>query len=189
MNKNGIISVPDKTLRQTSRRIAVITDEVEQTIQDMKSAALDWEKSRAHEVGVALAAPQIAALERIIIVRSQLDDKSNTDFDVFLNPEIVKYEGEVQEEPEGCLSVPDVYGLVPRYETIRLKALDESGRPMRMKVHGFLARVFQHEIDHLHGRLFVDKVEDDAYYKILDNGTLEPLPQKQIDSARLLWHS
>lgn len=189
MKASDIISVPDPTLRQRSQRVSFITDEIEQIIQDMKSATLDWEKQRSHEVGVALAAPQIAALERIVIIRKHLDDKSNTDFDVFLNPEIVKYEGAVEKEPEGCLSVPDIYGLVPRYESIRLKALDESGRPVRMKISGFLARVFQHEVDHLHGKLFVDKVEDDAYYKILDNGTLQTLPQEEIDQASVLWHS
>lgn len=188
MKAEDIISVPDKTLRKRSQRVAFVTDEVKQIIDDMKSATLDWESNRKHEVGVALAAPQIAALEKIIIIRRHLDDKSDQDFDVFLNPEIVKYEGSVQKEPEGCLSVPDLYGLVPRHESIRVKALDENGQPIRIKVSGFLARVFQHEIDHLHGKLFVDKVEDDAYYKILDNGTLKPLPQDQIDSARLLWH-
>lgn len=188
MKAEDIVTVPDERLRKTAARIHVLTDDVQYLIENMKSATLDWEKRRQHEIGVALAAPQIGALERIVIIRNNLEDKSDEEFSVFINPEIIKYEGEVQTEAEGCLSVPDVYGMVPRYETVRLRALDEHGEAVRVKLNGFLARVLQHEVDHLHGRLFVDKVEQDAYYKILDDGTLQPLPASEIDAARVLWH-
>lgn len=188
MSKSHIIAVPDERLRQPARRVQVFTSEIETVIEDMQQAALAWEKHRAHEVGVALAAPQIGVLERIIITRRDLNNKDNHDFEVFINPQIRKYEGEITQEPEGCLSVPDVYGLVPRYETVRLDALDQSGAPVRLKAKGFLARVLQHEVDHLHGKLFVDKVTDDAFYQITEEGQLSPLSTEKIDAARVLWH-
>lgn len=188
MDADKIISVPDPQLRQRARRVGAITQETRDIVETMKTAAVEWEKSRENEVGVALAAPQIGVLERIVIVRSHPEDKDNHEFEVFINPEITKYEGERETEPEGCLSVPDMYGVVARYGTIRVSAMDLDGRTFRMKAHGFLARVLQHEIDHLHGKLFVDTVEDDAFYKIMDNGKLTPLPQHEIDSARVLWH-
>ncbi len=188
MQKDKIIAVPDQQLRQRARRVGVITDEVKQTIETMEAAALDWEKSRNNEVGVALAAPQIGVLERIVIVRSQPDNKDSQEFEVLINPEIVKYENEYSAAPEGCLSVPDIYGMVPRYEIIRISAMDMEGQTFRMKAKGFLARVLQHEIDHLHGKLFVDKVENNAFYKIMDNGQLKPITQEELDSARVLWH-
>lgn len=187
-SKESIISVPDKRLWQRSQRVGIITNEVKQLVEEMKSATLDWEKNRGHEVGVALAAPQIGSLERVVIVRKHIDDKQSREFEVLINPEITRHEGDVVEEPEGCLSVPDMYGLVPRYETVKVSALDLDGRPIRMKTSGFLARVLQHEIDHLHGKLFVDKVNDDKFYKILNDGKLKPLEQDEIDSARVLWN-
>lgn len=187
MPASDIISVPDKRLRETSSRIAVVTDEVEAIIEKMKAATLDWEAQRDSEVGVALAAVQIGEMERIVVVRNRPDDKSDKDFETFINPEIVKYEGEVSEEPEGCLSIPDIYGVVPRHETVRIKALDINGNPFRVKVSGFLARVFQHEIDHLRGKLFVDHVKADKFYRIEQDGKLTPLTAEEIDSARILW--
>lgn len=189
MQKDKIISVPDQQLRERARRVGVVTEDVARTIEMMKAAALEWEQSRDNEVGVALAAPQIGVPERIVIVRSYPDDKNNQEFETFINPEILKYEGERETEPEGCLSVPDMYGLVPRYTSIRVAAMDTEGRTFRMKATGFLARVLQHEIDHLHGVLFVDTVEDKAFYKITDNGKLAPLTQKEVDDARVLWNS
>ena len=174
-------------MRKISDRIGVITDETKEVIRRMEKATIDWESSRNSEVGVALAAVQIGEMQRIVIVRKQPEDKSNHDFEVFINPEITKYEGELVEEPEGCLSVPDLYGVVPRYETVRIKALDQSGQPFRMKASGFLARVFQHEIDHLRGKLFVDQVEENKFYRIEENGKLTPLPSEDLDSARILW--
>src|SRR5690349_4445708 len=99
-DRNDIITLPNPSLRAKSVRIHVITDETKQLIADMKAAALDWEDSRPHEIAVALAAVQINRLERAVIVRSDFDNKDNREFTVLLNPEIVKYEGDIKTEHE-----------------------------------------------------------------------------------------
>lgn len=187
MDKNQIVTVPDPRLRQRSRRVGVVTPETRKIAEQMRRATLDWEATRESEVGVALAAVQIGELERIVVIRSNPEDKQDSGFETFINPEIAKYEGEPVAEPEGCLSIPDTYGVVPRYPAVKVKALDLEGKPFRMKVEGFLARVFQHEIDHLHGKLFVDYVIDDKFYKILDDGKFDKLKSEEIETARLLW--
>ena len=176
-SKEDIISLPHVDLRKTSARIHVITDETLQLIEDMTTSALDWEDSRPHEVAVALAAVQIDRLERIVIVRADFDDKENREFTVLINPEIVKKEGEPTYEHEGCLSVRDIYGNVPRYPRVRVKALDASGNEVRIKAEGFIARVLQHEIDHTNGLLFIDHIDTDktAFFTLTDGGDLEPL--------------
>ena len=100
MDKSNIISLPHNSLRQKSKRIHVITDEVKKLIQDMENATVDWENSREHEVGVALAAVQIDKLYRVVIIRDDFNDKKNKSFQAFINPEIVKYEGEIEEDFE-----------------------------------------------------------------------------------------
>jgi peptide deformylase len=180
--KNDIIVLPNPHLRQKSKRVAVVTDEVKQVIQDMVDATVDWEASREHEVGVALAAVQIDKLYKVIIVREDFENKENKVFKVFINPEITKLEGEVEEDYEGCLSVTDIYGKVPRYNKIRVRAMNEAGQIIRVKAEGFLARVFQHEIDHINGKVFVDHLQGkrDAFYKLTDEGKLEPIDYEQV---------
>ncbi len=148
----------------------------------MKDATLDWEASREHEVGVALAAIQIGQALRIIVIRNDFDNKKDRTFSVFINPEITKREGEVEEDYEGCLSVTDVYGKVPRYSKIRIRALDENGRQIRGKAEGFLARVLQHEVDHINGVVFVDHIKDQpqAFYKLTEDGKLKKLDYEQV---------
>lgn len=172
--KDLIITLPNPHLRWQSKKVSVISDELHKVIDDMKAATLDWEASRPHEVGVALAAIQIDKPYRIIIIRSDFDDKGDKTFAVFINPEIVKREGVVQEDYEGCLSVKDIYGKVPRHSRVRMKALDEQGHEVKVRAEGFLARVIQHELDHLSGRLFVDLIEDKpkAFYKLSSDGKL-----------------
>lgn len=181
-NKDLIISLPDKHLRTKSRKIGVISDEIRQTIADMKSATLDWEATREHEVGVALAAIQIDQPCRIVIIRNNFEDKADKTFSAFINPQIIKLEGELEEDYEGCLSVPDVYGKVPRYNKARLRAIDETGNEVRIKAEGFLARVLQHEIDHTNGVMFVDHIKDqlDAFYRLSESGKLISVPYDQI---------
>ena len=190
MNKEAIITLPNPHLRQKSSRVHVITDDVKQLITDMTDASLDWENSRPHEISAALAAVQVDRLDKVVIVRSDFDNKEVREFVPLINPEIVKFEGELVADFEGCLSVNGFYGKVPRYTKVRVKALDENGNEVRFKAEGFLARVIQHEIDHTNGILFVDHIKDekDAFYKLDDKGELKPLDyDTHIHANSILW--
>ncbi|HET8669601.1 MAG TPA: peptide deformylase, partial [Candidatus Saccharimonadales bacterium] len=114
MDKSSIISLPNKALRERSKKVGVITPEVKEFIEGMKKATLDWEDSREHEVGVALAAVQVNVHLRIVVIRNNFDNREDRSFSVFINPEITKYEGHIEQDFEGCLSVPDIYGKVSR---------------------------------------------------------------------------
>ena len=158
--KSKLITLPNEHLRQRSKKVGIITDEIKQIIENMKTTTLDWEDSRDHEVGVALAGVQIDKLLRIVIIREDIEHKDNRNFIVFITPEITKYEGAIIEDYEGCLSIKDVYGMVPRHSKVKVKALDTNGKEFRVTAEGFLARIFQHEIDHLDGILFIDKAKN-----------------------------
>jgi len=183
--KDSIIALPNGHLRQKSQRVPIITDQIRRVVQDMIDATVDWEDSRPHEVGVALAAVQIDQPYRIIVVRNDFEDKDNKTFGVFINPEIVKLEGEIEEDFEGCLSVTDIYGKVPRYNKVRVRALDINGRPIRVKAEGFLARIFQHEVDHTNGLMFVDHLKDhrQAFYELTNEGKLEAITYEQAEQT------
>lgn len=190
MDRNSIITLPHDHLRQRSKKVGLITPELITLVGNMKSAVVDWEHSRKHEVGVALAAVQVDELYRVIVIRANFDDKQDETFNVFINPEITKTEGELIEDYEGCLSVKDIYGRVPRYPKVKVKALDIHGKPIRITAEGFLARVFQHEIDHTKGKLFIDHIRrrKDAFFQLNDEGQLESLDyEKDIRDNRILW--
>ncbi|NDD84788.1 peptide deformylase [bacterium] len=190
MNRNNIITLPNSHLRQRSKKVAVITPEILQLIADMKAATLDWEDHRDHEVGVALAAVQVDKLWRIVVVRDDFDDKTNRDFAVFINPTIAKYYGKIVQDFEGCLSIKDVYGKVPRYTKVKVDAMNEEGRNFRITAEGFLARIFQHEIDHTNGVVYIDHIKDnsEAFYKLAKDGKLTPLDyEAQIKNNPDLW--
>jgi peptide deformylase len=190
MKKEDIITLPNPHLRDKSAKVYEINNAITQLIADMTSASLDWEDSRPHEISAALAAVQIDRLDRVIIVRSDFEDKATRDFTTLINPEIVKYEGEILKDYEGCLSVNTVYGLVPRNSKIRVKALDIEGNEVRFKAEGFLARVIQHEIDHINGTVFVDHIKDEtkAFYTLDEKGELQPLDyDEHIRNNRILW--
>lgn len=185
-----IITLPHSSLRKRSSRIGIVTEETRQLVENMKSATIAWEETREHEVGVALAAVQINQLYRVIVVREDFNDKTNKKFDAFINPEIVKYEGEIEEDFEGCLSVADVYGKVPRHTKIRVKALSMDGKEVRLRAEGFLARVIQHEIDHTVGKLFVDHIKGkpEAFFKLGTTGKIEELEDEERQAIfRILW--
>lgn len=191
MKKEDIITLPNAHLRQKSKKIQNTSDATRQLIADMTSAALDWEDSRPHEISAALAAVQIDRLERVVIVRSDFDSKEAREFTVLINPEIVKYEGNVESDYEGCLSVRDIYGKVPRHTKIRVKALDADGNAIRFKASGFLARVIQHEIDHTNGVVFIDHIREttDAFYTLDSKGELQPLDYNEhVKENSILWN-
>lgn len=190
MTKDDIIALPNPHLRQRSKRVGIITDEIKQVVKYMEEATIDWDQSRAHESGVALAAVQIDKLYKIVVVRNDWSDKDNHGFTVFINPEITKLEGEIKADFEGCLSVPDVYGKVPRHTKVRVKALDLAGKRFRVTAEGFLARIFQHEIDHCNGTVFIDHIKGDseAFYKLGEDGKLVPQDyEKDIENNSILW--
>ena len=191
MTKDDIITLPNPHLREKSARVHVITEETLALIDEMTAAALDWEDSRPHEISAALAAIQVDRLTRVVIVRSDFDNKSIREFTALINPEVVKYEGSLIDDYEGCLSVQHIYGKVPRYSKIRLKATNLDGNEIRLRADGFLARVIQHEVDHTHGIVFIDHIRDqhDAFYKLDEKGELQPLDyDEHIRDNPKLWN-
>ena len=135
-----IITTPDPRLRQKSTKVHQITDETHEIIGDMVRLSLDWEKAHPYELSAAMAAPQMGVNQRIIIIRDDLDDKENNSFTALINPEIIKTEGKIIKEQEGCLSVPEIYGMVGRPKKVKIKAFLEDGHEVRIKAEGYLAR-------------------------------------------------
>jgi peptide deformylase len=133
-------------LRQITTPVETVTDEHRRLIDDM------FETMYAAE-GIGLAAPQVGRIERIAVIDVR-DDEGTGPFAI-VNPEIIEREGSARAE-EGCLSMPDLYGDVDRAARIVVRALDRDGTPFEREARDLLARCLQHEIDHLHGRLFID---------------------------------
>jgi peptide deformylase len=177
MTKDDIITLPNTHLRQRSQKVSFVTPDIEKLATDMQNATIDWENSREHEVGVALAAVQVDHLKRVVVLRNDFNNKDDHTFTVFINPVITKYEGTIEKDHEGCLSVKNVYGLVPRHTKVRVKAMDLNGKEFRVTAEGFLARIFQHEIDHTNGIVFLDHIQDDkdAFYQLSEKGELQKL--------------
>lgn len=151
-----IIYANDSRLRQKAKRVKqfgpVLKDLADDMLETMHSAPGG---------GIGLAAPQIGLLQRLFVAELPEDEnepQSGKPF-VLVNPEIVKPSRNEVEGEEGCLSIPTWYGLVWRPEWVVVKARDVNGKPMRIKAEGMLARVFLHEMDHLDGVLFIDRVE------------------------------
>ncbi len=190
MTKDNIVTLPEPNLRKKSVRIGVITDEVKQLVADMIAATIDWENSRDHEAAVGLAAIQVNKLYRVFIVRNNFEDTEDQSFTAFINPEIVKKYGPIEEDYEGCLSVPDVYGKIPRHQSVKVKALSIDGQEFRVTAHDYLARILQHEIDHTQGTVIIDHIKEkkDAFYRLMPEGGLEPLDyEKDIKNNSILW--
>ena len=173
----SIVTTPDPRLRQKSEKVHQIDDETKRIIDEMIASSLAWEEEHEFELSAAMAAPQLGYNKRIIVVREDMSNKDNANFVPLINPVVIKTEGKIIEDYEGCLSVPSIYGKVGRPYKARIKAVTENGEEVRLKATGFLARTLLHEIDHLDGVLFIDHIKDqtDAFYKLNDKGDLEPL--------------
>jgi peptide deformylase len=156
-----------QVLRSKSRKIQKVTPKLvafaERMLETMRNAN-----------GVGLAAPQVGVLQRFFVAELPEDEENEQPAETYVlfNPEVVKSRGE-QVGYEGCLSIPGYVGEVARQEWVTVKALDERGRPVRYKVEGYLARVFQHEIDHLDGVLFTDRLTDPATFQPVEAGQEE----------------
>lgn len=186
-----IITTPDKRLRESSEKVRQIDDEILGIISDMRKLSVDWESKHPYELSAAMAAPQMGVNKRIIIIRDDMEDKNNAHFTALINPEVTKTEGKTVTDYEGCLSVPKIYGMVPRPFKVRVKAKLEDGKEVRIKATGELARTLLHEIDHLNGILFIDHIKDkaDAFYYMDDKGELKPIKdyKKEIRDNAKLW--
>ncbi len=124
-----------------------------------------------HEAdGVGLAAPQVGVDWQLFVYQAEDDDdpEGGIPLCVVVNPVLEAMPGELVFDWEGCLSIPDLRGLVPRHPAVRLRGLDREGRPVDRVVEGFEARIVQHEFDHLHGVLFLDRMRDLASLAFLD---------------------
>jgi peptide deformylase len=148
-----ILKIPDERLKQVSEPVQQFDDELRAFIEDLE------ETRQAGPAAVGIAAPQVGRAQRIIIVDVSKTRKPvpNHGYLALVNPEITEWDG-FEMGREGCLSVPDYTGNVIRATRIKLKAQDPFGDPLEFEMEGFEARAVQHELDHLDGMLFVDRV-------------------------------
>jgi len=173
-----IIYSNDPLLRKPSRHVRRVAEETQALIDDMIETM--------HEAnGIGLAAVQIGVPERVIILDVPIlpddgDDEvegaegpTESEFYALINPEIARRSQETVEGIEGCLSVPGWVGEVERHCAVTVEGLDRSGDQVRVRAEGLLARVFQHEIDHCHGVLFIDRIQDPEKVWAVEEGKEE----------------
>lgn len=162
-----IVTFPDPFLRLKAKEVKKFDKELQNLIDDM------FETMRA-EPGVGLAAPQIGqSLKLVVIEYAEEPEEEDAPMPkpkryVLVNPEIVERSEEMVEGMEGCLSVPGLVGMVNRHEAITVKALTRHGKPQKVKADGWMARIIQHEMDHLDGVLYVDRASE-VYERVLDD--------------------
>ena len=145
-----IVKYPDKFLNQPTRPVENIDGEIQNLIENMS-------ETMYVEPGIGLAAIQVGINKSLLIYDiSEKDEKRS--LQVLINPRIISSEGSILSEGEGCLSVPDFRADVKRSAAILVEAFDRNEKPLRIEAEGFLAVVLQHEIDHLNGILFIDRI-------------------------------
>ncbi len=150
-----IVTFPEPSLRLKSKQVTKFDTDLQILIDNM------FETMRAAP-GVGLAAPQIGESLRLVVVEYTEDEDENAKPKkyVLVNPEIVKRSEEMITDIEGCLSLPGLAGRVERHEAVTVKAKNRFGKPLKIEAEGWLARIFQHEIDHLDGVLYIDRAEE-----------------------------
>lgn len=142
----------DRVLRQAAKRIAKVDDEIRQLVREMLQTMYS-------EDGIGLAAPQVGVHKQIIVIDCEPDNAANPPL-VLINPTVKQVSRELCVAQEGCLSIPGVYLDVKRPQVVEIAYKDESGRPQILKATDLLGRCIQHEMDHLNGVVFVDRVEN-----------------------------
>jgi peptide deformylase len=147
-----IHTLGDRVLRQAAKRITKVDAQTRQIVENMLRTMYSAD-------GIGLAAPQVAIAKQIIVVDIEPDEAANAPL-IMINPVIRKKGTELCVAQEGCLSIPEVYLDVKRPEMIEVAFKDELGRPQAIRAIGLLSRAIQHEMDHLSGVLFVDRVEN-----------------------------
>ena len=151
-----VIIHPDEKLNKPCEPVKVVTDELVQLLEDM------YETMIAHD-GIGIAAPQIGKNIQVAVVELEEGERFE-----LINPEIVARKG-TSIDVEGCLSIPHVFGTVERAEEVTVRYFDREGEEMEVEAFGYLARAFQHEIDHLHGKLFIQQM-------------IEQIPEDELES-------
>jgi len=144
----------DRMLRRSARRISKVDESIRDLTRDML-------RSMYFAKGIGLAAPQVGVAKQLLVIDLDLESASTPPV-VLINPEITGTSATVETYEEGCLSIPGVYLNVVRPSDIEVSFRDEMGRPKKMKADGLMARCIQHEMDHLNGVLFVDRVTDES---------------------------
>lgn len=149
----NIVKYPNKILRERAEEIEEISEEIEMLAHDM------LETMYANR-GIGLAANQVGILQRIIVIDLQEDENEDEVYNpmIFINPEIIWHSDETEERDEGCLSIPKMSGTVKRPAEIQVSYLDINGKKQVLEASGLLATCLQHEIDHLNGILFIDRM-------------------------------
>jgi peptide deformylase len=149
-----IVTLPDPVLRRKARKLTSFDADLQTLVDDMI-------ETLRQAPGVGLAAPQVGVSQRVIIVEygEDEDEDAPVKLYVIVNPEITRFSPEKVIGTEGCLSIPGFQGDVERSESVTVKGFNRHGQPLRLKATGWLARIFQHEIDHLDGVLFIDLAE------------------------------
>jgi peptide deformylase len=149
-----IVTLPQAILRHKAHKVSDFGPDFQELVDDMI-------ETMRQAPGVGLAAPQVGESIRLIVV--EYGDEDNEEIPpklyVMANPDITRTSQDTLLGTEGCLSVPGIQGDVERFESLTVKGLNRHGQPMTVKTKGWLARIFQHEIDHLDGILFVDRAE------------------------------
>jgi peptide deformylase len=152
MALRDIVTLPNPVLRRKARKVTDFGPELQTLIDDMI-------ETMRQAPGVGLAAPQVNLSQQLIVVEFGDEDDETVPQKTYVlaNPEIVKLSKETVTGVEGCLSIPGIVGEVERAEIAFIKGVNRRGQPVKIKAQGWLARIFQHEIDHLNGVMFVDK--------------------------------
>ena len=155
-----IVTFPEPSLRLKAKQVTKFDYELQTLVDSMFETMRD-------APGVGLAAPQIGQSLRLVVVEYTDDEDENARPKkyVLVNPEIVKRSEEMVTDIEGCLSLPGLAGTVERHEAVTIKAKNRFGKPLKIEAEGWLARIFQHEIDHLDGVLYIDRAEEVAQIK------------------------
>ncbi|MEK7616014.1 MAG: peptide deformylase [Patescibacteria group bacterium] len=145
-----ITKEPNKILHKKLEPVGEITPEILELIEEMRKTMIEAK-------GVGLAANQVGKDLQIFIIDKKIAEEHKVP-DAYINPEMNEFSRDKDEMEEGCLSMPDYWRQIPRSKKVRLKALDEHGNKIKLKARGFLARIFQHEYDHLQGTLIKDRL-------------------------------
>ncbi len=174
-----VTKLGEEVLRQVAKPVEEVNDEIKQLAEDMFETMIEND-------GVGLAAPQVGKSLRMFVVIADDDVRR-----VFINPQIIKTSEEVGEYDEGCLSIPQVYETIVRPVAVTVQALNEKGKPFVLEADGLLARIIQHEYDHLDGILYIDRGDKEfaekteAQFKKRAERALEKAKEKEAKARKI----